>query len=158
MKNLLVVAFVLFSGIIDAQASDPYDGFAVVRSDTIYGKLKINFDAGSILVKQDSINRMFLSGIELITLLNEDRETYIPIDQEGKSVFFQVLVQGDQLLLEYEDSFYTFVEGELLEILEEKDLYDLFGKKEVKNYIFVRNIILSDTRGMMDVFNYFNSN
>ena len=81
----------------------------------------------------------------------------MPVEQEGKSVFYQVLVQGKQLLLEHNDSFYTFIEEELIEIQAEKDLYALFGKKEVKNYVFVRNIILSDAHGMMDVFNYFNS-
>ncbi|MEQ8628503.1 hypothetical protein [Ekhidna sp.] len=157
MKNLFfIVILVLTSGLLDAQANDPEDGYAIVRSDTIYGKVKINFDSGSILIQQDSINRMFLSDIEQVTLLNKQRETFIPIYEEGNTTFYKVLVAGDYPLLEAGELHFTLVEGNVIQISEDKDLYDIFGKRDVKDYLFLRNIQIADKSGLVDVFRYFN--
>ncbi|WP_424960962.1 hypothetical protein [Ekhidna sp.] len=157
MRNLFfIVILILTSGLLDAQAHDPEDGYAIVRSDTIYGKVKINFDSGSILIQQDSINRMFLSDIEQVTLLNESRETFIPIYEEGNTTFYKVLVPGDHPLLEAGELHFTLVEGNVLEIRDDKDLYDIFGKRDVKDYLFLRNIQIADKNGIVDVFQYFN--
>lgn len=145
-------------GPLDAQAGDPADGYAIVRSDTIYGKIKINFDTGSIMIQQDSVNRMFLSGIELVRINNEDRETYLPISSENRTVFYKVLVHGETPLLQAREIFFTHVNGEVTPITEEKDLYNFFDKRAVKDYIFIRNIQISEENGMKDVFSYFNRN
>ncbi|WP_420578401.1 hypothetical protein [Ekhidna sp.] len=156
MRNLFIITLILISGLLDAQAKDPEDGYVIIRSDTIYGKVKINFDSGSILVQQDSLNRMFLNDIQQITLLNENRETFIPIYEEHHTTFYKVLVSGDHPLLEEDESFFTMIEGNVIQVKGDKDLYDVFGKRDVKDYVFLRNIDLSDVRGMIDVFRYFN--
>ena len=157
MKKIFIIVLILLSRLSDAQANDPEEGYAVIRSDTIYGQIKINFDAGTITVKQDSINRMFLSDIKLITLLNNERETYLPMIENEKTSFYRLLVKGEYPLLKSSDeAFYTSIEDHIIAIEEEKDLYDLFGKKEVKNYIFIRNIDLTNEIGLQDVFRNFN--
>ena len=156
MRNVFVIALILISGLLDAQAKDPEEGYAIIRSDTIYGMVKINFDSGSILIQQDSINRMFLSDIQQVTLLNEDRETFIPIYKEGSNSFYKLLVQGEHPLLESGDLFFTMNKGNVIQVMDEKDLYDLFGRRDVKDYIFLRNIQVSKESGMVDVFRYFN--
>lgn len=89
MRVYFIFTCLLFSTLTDAQAGDPEEGYAIVRSDTIYGKIVINFDSGSILVRQDSVNRMFLTDIEQVTLLNDERETFVPVENGDKSVFLQ---------------------------------------------------------------------
>lgn len=156
MRNLFIITLILISGLLDAQAKDPEDGYVIIRSDTIYGKVKINFDSGSILVQQDSLNRMFLNDIQQVTLLNENRETFIPIYKEDHTTFYRVLVPGDRPLLEAGELFFTMIEDNVIQVKEDKDLYDVFGKRGVKDYIFLRNIRLSETNGMIDIFRYFN--
>jgi len=156
MKELAIIALVLFSGLSEAQAGDPDDGYAIVRGDTIFGKIQINFEEGSILIKQDSVNRVFLTDIQQITLWNEKRETYIPIKEDNKTIFYKVLVQGDFPLLQAGELLFTLKEGSVIEIRSEKDLYGLFGKRDVKDYVFLRNIQLAEVGGMVDVFRYFN--
>ncbi|WP_425391550.1 hypothetical protein [Ekhidna sp.] len=156
MRNLLIIILILISGLLDAQANDPEEGYVIIRSDTIYGMVKINFESGTILIQQDSINRMFLSDIEKVTLLNEHRDTYIPIYKEGNTTFYKVLISGDHPLLEAGELFFTMIKGDFIRVSEEKDLYDIFGKRDVKDYIFLRNIQLSQSGGMIDVFRYFN--
>ncbi len=99
---------------------------------------------------------MFLNDIQQITLLNENRETFIPIYEEHHTTFYKVLVSGDHPLLEEDESFFTMIEGNVIQVKGDKDLYDVFGKRDVKDYVFLRNIDLSDVRGMIDVFRYFN--
>lgn len=156
MRNIFVLTLILLSAITDAQAHDAENGYAIVQSDTIYGKIQINFEAGSILVKQDSINRMYLLNIQQVTLLNDQRDTYIPVYNEDRTTFYKILVQGDYPLLGTDDAYFTLVEGNAYQILEERDLYDVFGKRDVKDYIFLRNIQLEEERGIVDVFRYFN--
>ena len=146
----------MISGIIDAQANNPEEGYAIIRSDTIRGMVKINFEAGSILIQQDTINRMFLSDIEQVTLLNDKRETFIPVYTDEHTTFYKVLVKGDHPLLEAGEMLFTTFEGNIIQINEERDLYDLFGKRDIKDYIFLRNIQLTEINGMIDVFRYFN--
>lgn len=156
MKNLFIIILTLISGLLDAHAKDPEDGYVIIRSDTIYGKVKINFDSGTILVQQDSLNRLFLNDIQQVTLLNENRETFIPIYKEHHTTFYKVLVSGDHPLLEEGESFFTMIAGNVIQVKRDKDLYDIFGKRDVKDYIFLRNIRLTETNGMIDVFRYFN--
>lgn len=161
MKKLIIIILLAFvSGITDAQASDPIEGYAIVRSDTIYGKIQINFDAGSIVIQQDSVNRMYLSGITQVTLINKTRETFIPFSTDDNTTFYKILVDGEYPLLEDGELFFTLADekNEIIQISEEGDLYDFFGKKHVKEYIFMRNINLSDRTGIVDVFNYFSKN
>lgn len=147
----------LFLSFYSSLAYSQHDGYVVVKNDTIYGEIKINFEGGSIIVKQDSINRMFLSDVESVTILNETRDTYLTFMLEGKINFFQVLVRGSHPLLEHEDELYLVLDKSPKRINDEKVVLDLFGKKEVKDYSFVRNISTTERAGLIDIFRYFNN-
>jgi len=41
-------------------------------------------------------------------------------------------------------------------IIDEKVLYNIFGKKAVKEYVFIRNISIDNREGLMDLFGHFN--
>ncbi len=155
MKHFLFVVIVLFSA-SKLKANDPGDGYAVVKTDTIYGKIKINFDAGSVIVKQDGVNRMFLSDIESVTMLNESRDTYYTYSIDGKTKFYKALVVGSKPLIEDEGVLYCVLD-DYPTVIEEKTLQSLFGKKELKEYVFVRNLSLNNEEDLVDIFRYFNS-
>lgn len=131
-------------------------GYAIVQNDTIYGKIQINFDTGSVVVKQDSVNRMFITNIQSITLQNDSRDTYYVFDINHKNEFFKLIVDGDQPLLKKEDAYFTLKAGLPIALIEEKLLYQLFGKKQVKEYAFIRNLTISEKAGLIDLFKYFN--
>ena len=153
----LILALLASTASLQLQASDPHEGYAIVRSDTVFGKIQINFDAGSITVRQDSINRMFVSGVERIILLNKQRDTYLSHDGESKSMFLKILVDGSVPLLEFETRLYTLTNGQLIRIEDEKNLYDIFGKRDVKDFVFLRNIAVDERQGIKEVFEYFNT-
>jgi len=130
-------------------------GFAIVNKDTIYGDVKINFDSGSVIVKQDSINRMFVSGIESVTFLTKSRETYYPFQIDSKIRFFKALVTGKKPLIERDGVAYCVFDGSLT-VIEERTLFQIFGKKKVKEYVFIRNITITDREDLIDLFRHFN--
>ena len=134
------------------------DGYAIVRTDTIYGKIEINFSTGAILVRQDTLNRMFLTGVKQVTLLNEQRETFVPYQKNEKTTFYKLLVDGEYPLLEGAETFYSIADQNLVVVQEQEDLYDLFGKKNIKDYIFIRNVDVSSRNELMDLFDFFNKN
>jgi len=63
-----------------------------VKNDTIFGKIKINFAGCSITVKQDTINRMYLEDIKVVTILNESRDTYYTYSIGDKNTFFKAVI------------------------------------------------------------------
>ena len=153
---ILFLIVIIISGISEAQAKDPQDGYAIVRSDTIFGKVEINFDRGSVMIYQDSVNRFFTSNIELVTLLTEDREVFLPISDEKHTTFYRLLVHGKNPLLELNGSLHSIYDHEVVPLVDEKTIYELFGKKRVKEYVFVRNLDIATRAGLLDVFRYFN--
>lgn len=152
----LITFFLFLILIVETKANDPQLGYAIVRKDTVYGKIKINFDSGSIVVKQDSVNRMFFNDINLVRIFNETRETYIPFAHREKTVFYSVLVLGTKPLLMHENVFFTKVDDELVALEDVTDLYSLFGKKNVKEYVFIRALDVESKTGLIDLFAYFN--
>ena len=134
------------------------DGYAIVRSDTIYGKIEINFSTGAILVRQDTLNHIFLSGVKQVTILNEHRDTFVPYRKNEKTMFYKLLVDGEHPLLEGAETFYSIVDQNLVVVQEQEDLYDLFGKKNIKDYIFIRNVDMYARNELMDLFDFFNKN
>lgn len=153
--KFLIALFVCLS-FFSTKASSQNEGFAVIKNDTIYGKIRINFTGGSVIIKQDSINRMFIQDIKVVTLLNETRDTYYTYVVDGKSSFYKAVILGENLLIEKDKTLYCVYEGSPTAI-EEKILYNLFGKKAVKEYAFIRNISLSDREGQIDLFSHFNN-
>ena len=131
------------------------DGYAVIKSDTIYGEIRINFDGGSLIVKQDSVNRMFFRDIEVVTILNESRDTYYTFVIDGKNTFYKAVIPGEHPLIEKDGALLCVFE-DYPTVIEEKTLYSIFGKKEVKDYVFVRNISIEDREGLLDLFGHFN--
>ncbi|NQZ78756.1 MAG: hypothetical protein HRT61_21970, partial [Ekhidna sp.] len=145
MRNLLLFSFIfLLSGLLEAQANDPADGYAIVRSDTIFGKVSIDFDHGSVMIYQDGVNRHFAADVELVTLLNDRREVFLPILEQGKTTFYRMLVNGERPLLELNGQLFSTLNDKTLPITDEKSVFQLFDKKKVKNYVFVRNLNLVD--------------
>ena len=154
MKLSILILF-LCTSFISVAYNETQEGYAIIRSDTIYGQIKIHFETGSITIKQDSINRMYLSGIERVILFNKQRETFIFYQIDQRSTFLKVLVDGSYPLLELSSEHYTLIQNQLIRLENEKSLFKLFGKKETKDYLFLRNISL-DNDGMIDVFRHFN--
>ncbi len=134
------------------------DGYAIVKADTVYGEIEINFSTGTVFVRQDTINLMFLTGVQQVTILNEHRETFVPYQKNEKTTFYKLLVNGEHPLLEGAETFYSIVDQNLVVVQEPEDLYDLFGKKNIKDYIFIRNVDVSARNELMDLFDYFNKN
>lgn len=152
-----IFSLILLSLMVNlARAETQNDGYAVIKQDTIYGTIRINFDAGNITIEQDSVNRVYLSGIESVTLFNETRDTYLGIQEDQRTTFYKILVKGNPSLLEKENHYYCKRGSEVVAI-DLKLLYDLFGKKQVKDYAFVRNISLESGAGLIDLFRYYNS-
>ena len=154
MKAILKILAICFS-MSYSLANDAQNGYAVIQQDTIFGIIKINFNAGSVIIKQDSLNRMFLSGIECITLLNERRDTYYAYQMDARTTFFKALVYGKNPLIELDNSLYCVIDG-VPTLIDEKGLFSIFGKRKVKEYVFVRNISLQEREGLIDLFSYFN--
>ena len=148
---------VVLSAVTKAQSHGPLKGYAIVRADTIHGDIEMNFDIGSVMVHQDSINRMFMSEITQVIIFAQEKEVYIPVQQDEHTVFSKVLVSGEKQLLEIANEFYGQQEEELIKLEDIKSLFEFFDKKSVKKYVFVRNIQIEEKEGLMDVFNYFNS-
>lgn len=156
LKHLVFLVYLSYQPPVSYTA-DPNEGYVIVKSDTIYGKVEVNFDSGSVFVKQDSINRMFLSGVERVTFLNENRDSYLPVVFDGRRTFYKILVDGEHPLVTSNGVYFTLVDKVPVHVAKEKDLYDLFGKQNVKNYIFVRAVSLTGEEGFMEVFQYFNT-
>lgn len=133
-------------------------GYAVVHSDTLFGDISVNFKAGHITVSQDSIRRMFAYGIQQVTLLDGKRMTFIARVIDGKNRFFQLLVDGNYQLLKAENQYFATIKGQLLPINEEADLYAVFRRRTVKNYLYIRDLDLNKEPDIIDVFSYFNTN
>ncbi len=156
MKYLIIIVLITtFSQSHQTYSGDP-EGYVIVKSDTIYGRIKVNFDNGTITVKQDSINRMFLTDIHRIIINNKERDMYTPVTLNGKNTFYKVLVDGKYPLATSEGVYFVLANSIPFSIRSEKDLYDFFGKREVKEYIFLRAIDIKEQDGLMDVFQYFN--
>lgn len=155
MRLILILTFIFVA--TSAFATDLQEGFAVVKKDTIYGIVKINFEAGSIIIKQDSINRMFINGVESVTFFNENRDTYYTYSIDSKIKFYKAIVTGKNPLIEQGGVLYCVVDN-YPTVIEQKNLYLLFGKKKVKEYAFVRNLSLDEKEGLIDLFSYFNDN
>ena len=152
-----ILLIVIFNFTSYSQISD-IDGYAIVNSDTIYGKVDINFNSGYIMVKQDSINRIFVSDVQKVVLLNNARDKYVTWEKDGKINFFKLLVDGKVPLLENEDNLCIVKDNKVVRIENEKDIYDILkeDKKELKNYVFVRNISIEEKQGVIEVFRYYN--
>lgn len=157
MKCLLLFALCILTSTV-FYAHEPEDGYAIVENDTIYGKygkVKINFDSGSVIVKQDTINRMFLHGIKSITIDNRSRDTYLVSEVNNKNQFYKIVVEGSSPLMEKDGVLYCLMDGIPTEV-HDKNLYSLFGKKSVKTISFLRNISLQKEDDIIDLFNYYN--
>ncbi|WP_462249781.1 hypothetical protein [Ekhidna sp.] len=156
MKYLTIIILITaFNPSHQTYLGDP-DGYVIVKSDTIYGRIKVNFETGTITVKQDSINRMFLTDIHRIILNNKERETYILVTLNDRKTFYKILVDGKYPLATSEGVYFALVNKIPFTINSEKDLYEFFGKRDVKEYIFLRAINITEQEGLMDVFQYFN--
>ncbi len=160
MKYFLIFSIVIvFKSFSHSQSDADNDwGYAIVKADTIYGIIDMNFDSGAITIKQDSINRMYLDGIERITLLNEQRDTYLPVSLENRNTFFKVLVDGKYPLITSAELNFALIDSKPIIIKSEKDIYQLFGKREVREYIFLRALDIKEKQDLIDVFQYFNEN
>ena len=153
--KVIVTIFLLLIFELSAFATEAQEGFAVVKRDTIYGIVKINFSAGSVVVKQENVNRMFIDGIESVTFLNETRETYYTYSIDSKLEFFRAIVTGENPLIEKDNILYCLLENQPAQI-QEKVLYSIFGKKKVREYAFIRNISLTEKEDLKDLFSHFN--
>lgn len=158
MKYFLICLIASLILSIQTQSGDLNSGYAIIKSDTIYGQIELNFDSGYITVKQDSVNRMFIDGIDRVTLLNDPRETYVPVSLGNGKTFYKLLFEGKYPLVTSAGIYFTIMDNKLHRITLEKDLYDLFGKRAVREYIFLRALDIQNQQDLVDVFQYFNEN
>lgn len=142
-------------------ANDPLytKGYAIIKGEKIFGQIHINAEGGSITVKQDGINRMYLVGIEKVVLLNATKDEYIVKEEEGKLTFFKLLVDGSVQLLEKNSELVAAKGEEMIILDDEKSLYQALKeeKKDIKDYVFVRNISTEERSGMVEIFQYYNN-
>ncbi|MEM9896094.1 MAG: hypothetical protein AAF789_06965 [Bacteroidota bacterium] len=132
-------------------------GFAVVNGDTVAGFVIVNQDAGTILIQQEEVNLMFYRNISRIHLKLNEEKIFETMHIDEKPILAERIVDGKRPLYEYDKSLYTIQSGFAFQIVEEKDLYQFFNRKDVKNLIFVRAFDFSKREDVISIFEILNN-
>ena len=135
-------------------------GFAVIRGEKVEGNISINVEGGSISIKQEGVNKVYLLDIEHVVINGEaDELHYVAKEVDGKSTFYRLLVDGDIQLLEKNRELMASKNQDVILLESEKVILDVLkkDKKEIKDYIFVRNVSIREKQGIVEVFQYYNT-
>ena len=160
MKLSLFALLLFFLSIAYTQDPSYEKGYAVIRGEKVEGNIKINVEGGSISIKQEGINKVYLLDIDRVVIQTEGGELhYVTKEVEGKSAFYKLLVDGNIQLLEKNSELVASRDQDVIILDSEKIIMDVLKeeKKEIKDYIFVRNVSIAEKEGIVEVFEYYNT-